>query len=49
MLLAYICGEERMSVPMLGAVPGTLVVVGVVVLGVVLLAYAVYFFFFKKM
>jgi hypothetical protein len=38
-----------MTVSMLGAVPGTLLVVGFVVLGVVLLAYAVYFFFFKKM
>jgi hypothetical protein len=32
-----------------GAVRGTFVVVALVVLGVVLLAYTVYFFFFKKM
>jgi len=37
-----------MSVSMVGAIPGTLIVVGIVVLGVVLLAYAVYFLFFKK-
>jgi uncharacterized membrane protein YukC len=37
-----------MSVSMVGAVPGTLIVIGIVVLGVVLLAYAVYFLFFKK-
>lgn len=37
-----------MSGSMLGAIPGTLIVVGLVVLGVVLLGYAVYFFFFKK-
>ncbi len=37
-----------MSVSMVGAIPGTFIVVGIVVLGVVLLAYAVYFFFFKK-
>ena len=33
---------------MLGFVPGTLIVVGLVVLGVVLLAYAVYFLLIKK-
>lgn len=38
-----------MSVSMLGAVSGTLFVVVFVVLGVLLLGYAVYFFFFKKM
>lgn len=38
-----------MSVSILGAVSGTLFVVVFVVLGVVLLAYAVYFFLFKKM
>ena len=38
-----------MSVSVLGAVSGTLFVVGFVVLGVVLLGYAFYFFFFKKM
>jgi hypothetical protein len=37
-----------MSVSMVGAIPGTLVVIGIVVLGVVLLAYAIYFLFFKK-
>ena len=37
------------SESMLGAVPGTLIVIASIVLGVVLLAYAVYFFFFKKM
>jgi hypothetical protein len=40
--------EERMSLSMVGAVPGTLIVIGIVVLGVVLLGYAVYFLFFKK-
>jgi hypothetical protein len=39
----------RMQVSMLGAVRGTFVVIALVVLGVVLLGYAVYFFFFKKM
>jgi len=38
-----------MPVSMLGAVRGTFVVIALVVLGVVLLGYAVYFFFFKKM
>jgi hypothetical protein len=38
-----------MPMSMLGAVRGTFVVVALVVLGVVLLAYAVYFFFIKKM
>ena len=38
-----------MPVSMLGAVRGTFVVVALVVLAVVLLAYAVYFFLFKKM
>ena len=33
---------------MLGFVPGTLIVVGLVVLGVVLLAYAFYFLVIKK-
>lgn len=33
---------------MLGFVPGTLIVVGLVVLGVVLLAYALYFLVIKK-
>jgi len=33
---------------MLGFVPGTLIVVGFVVLGVVLLAYAFYFLVIKK-
>jgi hypothetical protein len=33
---------------MLGVVPGTLIVVGLVVLGVVLLAYAFYFLVIKK-
>ena len=37
-----------MFVPMLGFVAGTLIVVGLVVLGVVLLAYAVYFLLIKK-
>jgi len=38
---------SEMSLPMLGIVPGTLIAVGFVVLAVVLLAYAVYFLFFK--
>ncbi len=33
---------------MLGFVPGTLIVVGLVILGVVLLAYAFYFLVIKK-
>ena len=33
---------------MLARVPGTLIVVGVVILGVVLVGYAVYFIFAKK-
>jgi hypothetical protein len=37
-----------MSLSMVGAVPGTFIVIEIVVLGVVLLAYAVYFLFFKK-
>ena len=37
-----------MFAPMLGYVAGTLIVVGLCVLGVVLLAYAAYFFFIKK-
>lgn len=37
-----------MPVSMVGATAGTFFVVGIVVLGVLLLAYAVYFFFFKK-
>ena len=38
-----------MSVSMLGAIPGTFFVIGLIVLGVVLLGYVVYFFFIKKM
>jgi hypothetical protein len=34
---------------MVGAIPGTFFVVGLVVLGVLLLGYAAYFLFFKKM
>lgn len=34
---------------MVGATAGTFFVVGLVVLGVILLGYAVYFFLFKKM
>lgn len=37
-----------MSVSVIGATGGTFLVVGIVVLGVILLGYAVYFFFFKK-
>lgn len=37
-----------MFVSMLGRVPGTLIVVGAVVMGVVLVGYAVYFIFSKK-
>lgn len=37
-----------MSGSMVGAIPGTFIVVGIVVLGVILLGYAVYFLFFKK-
>lgn len=48
MLYAY-NSERKASVSILGAIPGTLLVIGFVVLGVVLLAYAVYFFFIKKM
>jgi hypothetical protein len=48
MLHAGVYREDGMSVSIVGAVPGTLLVIGLVVLGVVLLAYAVYFFFFKK-
>jgi hypothetical protein len=38
----------RMLAPMLGYVAGTLIVVGLCVLGVALLGYAAYFFFIKK-
>ena len=34
---------------MLGATAGTFFVIGLIVLGVILLGYAVYFFVFKKM
>jgi hypothetical protein len=37
-----------MSTTVVGAIPGTFFVVGIVVLGVILLGYAVYFLFFKK-
>jgi len=37
-----------MFVSMLGSIPGELIAVGFVLLGVVLLAYFVYFFFIKK-
>ena len=37
-----------MFAPMLGLLPGTLLVVGFVVVGVVLLAYALYFLVIKK-
>lgn len=48
MLHTNSAGRKGMSVSIVGAVPGTLIVIGIVVLGVVLLAYAVYFFLFKK-
>jgi len=41
-------GGRGLFVSMLGRVPGTLIVVGAVVMGVVLVGYAVYFIFSKK-
>ena len=37
-----------MLVPMLALIPGTLLVIGAIVLGVALTAYAVYFLLIKK-
>jgi hypothetical protein len=49
MLPRRISREDRMAGSMLGATAGTFFVVAIVALGVILLGYAVYFFFFKKM
>ena len=48
MLHATSQGGPGLFVSMLARVPGTLIVVGVVILGVVLVGYAVYFIFAKK-
>jgi hypothetical protein len=48
MLLMHTSLEEKMLDPMLGYAAGTLIVLTLVVLGVGLLGYAIYFFFIKK-
>ena len=48
MLHATSSGGNGMVEPMLGYVAGTLIAVGLIVLAVVQVGYAVYFFFIKK-
>jgi len=48
MLQASSSGGGTMSAPMLGYVPGTLILIILIVMAVGLLGYAAYFFFIKK-